>query len=91
MNGRVERKIKEIKISITKSTSNLRLSIMQWETFAARTANCINDLPLAIRDIKGDFEASDLITPNRLRLGRNNDRSPTGSFRIDNNPEKIIN
>jgi len=91
MNGRVERKIKEIKASITKSTTNLRLSIMQWEIFAARTANCINDLPLATRDIKGDFEASDLITPNRLRLGRNNDRSPTGRFLIQNNPEKIIN
>ena len=58
MNGRVERKIKEIKSSILKATSNLRLSIMQWETFAARTANCINNLPLAVRDIKGDFEAS---------------------------------
>ena len=90
INDRVERKIKEIKASIIKSTTNLRLSIMQWETFAARTANCINDLPLAIRDIKGDFEASDLITPNRLRLGRNNDRSPTGRFLVENNPEKII-
>ena len=32
MNGRVERKIKEIKGSITKSLENERISLLQWQT-----------------------------------------------------------
>ena len=50
MNGLVERKIREIKKSIEKSLSHQRLSILQWETFASRVANSLNDLPLAVRD-----------------------------------------
>ena len=50
-----------------------RLSILQWETLAAEISNSIDNLPLAIGNITGDLENLDLITPNRLRLGRNND------------------
>lgn len=90
MNGLVERKIREIKSSISKSISNQRLSILQWETFSARAANSINDLPLGVRDYNGNLEALDIITPNRLRLGRNNERSPTGDFVVSNDTSKII-
>ena len=38
-NGKVERKIREIKKSMSKTMSNLRLSLMQWETLAATVAN----------------------------------------------------
>ena len=37
-----------------------------------------------------DLENADLLTPNRLRLGRNNDRSPVGSLHVTNNPSKFI-
>ena len=73
--GRVERKIREIRSSIEKSIHLQRLSILHWETLASSIANSINNLPLAIKN-KGDFEFEDLITPNRLLLGRNNDRCP---------------
>ena len=63
---------------------------MQWETFCARTANCINDLPLGIRDFDGHVDTLDIITPNRLRLGRNNERSPAGRFDVPNNSSRII-
>ena len=53
-----------------------RLSILQWETLAAEISNSINNIPLAIGKITGDLENLDLITPNRLQLGRNNDRRP---------------
>ena len=43
MNGRVERKIKEIKGSITKSLENERTSLLQWETLVSKIANTIND------------------------------------------------
>ena len=32
----------------------------------------------------------DLLTPNRLHLGRNNDQSPIGPMMVTNNPEKFL-
>ena len=89
MHGKVERKIKEINQSIEKSLQNHRLSIMQWETLGSSIANQINNLPIAVGDISGDFECMDLITPNRLLLGRNNERCPDGVVFCDN-PSKIL-
>ena len=91
MHGKVERKIKEVKISLEKSIQNERLSILQWETLVAEIGNTINDLPLALGNVVSDFENMDLITPNRLRLGRNNDRSPVGPMMVTNSPERFIN
>ena len=90
INGRVERKIREIKKSINKSVSNKRLSILQWETLGASISNCINNMPLALGNIKSSTESLDLLTPNRLRLGRNNERSPEGPVRLENNYDKVI-
>ena len=64
MNGRVERKIREIKCSITKSLENERISLLQWETLLSEIANTINDLPLALGNITSQFENMDLLTPN---------------------------
>ena len=82
MNGRVERKIREIKASMTRTLMNNRLSIMQWETTSAQIANGINNLPLALGNLVSDFETMDLLTPNRLLMGRNNDCSPDGNMVI---------
>ena len=90
VNGKVERMIREIKKSLAKSVSNERLSVLQWETVAAEVSNSINDLPLALGNATSDFETMDLITPNRLRLGRNNERSPVGSLCVTNNPSRIL-
>ena len=90
MNGKVERKIREVKISLEKGIQNERLSLLQWETLVTEIANRINDLPLALGNVTSDYEAMDLLTPNRLRLGRNNQRSPSGSLTITNNPMKIM-
>ena len=76
VNGKVERRIRHIKDSISKVMINERLSFIQWETLVAQVANTINDLPLALGNIVSDFENMDLLTPNRLQLGRNNDRAP---------------
>ena len=72
VNGKVER-TRHIKESLEKNVQNERLSIIQWETVSAEIANAINDLPLALGNIVSDYENMDLITPNRLRLGRNNE------------------
>ena len=90
VHGKVERRIRHIRESLDKSVSNERLGIMQWETIAAVTANSINDLPLALGDVKSDLDNLDLITPNRLLLGRNNNRSPVGSMCVTNSHEKIL-
>ena len=80
----------EIKGTFTKSLENERISLLQWETLASEIANTINDLPLALGNITSQFESMDLLTPNRLRLGRNNDRSPIGPMMVTNNPEKFL-
>ena len=90
MHGKVERRIRHIKESLEKTMSNERLSVMQWETVAASVANSINNLPLALGNFKGDFESMDLITPNRLLLGRNNDRCPVGALSVASDLDKII-
>jgi len=47
-------------------------------------------MPLALGNVCSSFEAMDLITPNRLLLGRNNERCPIGPVEIPNNFNKII-
>ena len=69
---------------------NELLSVIQWETCAAEIANRTNDLPLAIGNITSDFEIIDLITPNRLKLGRNNDKSPSRCVKITSDSKKIL-
>ena len=85
-----KRKIGQIKGSITKSLENERISLLQWETLVSEIANTINDSPLALGNITSQFENIDLQTPNRLCLGRNNDRSPIGPMMVTNNPEKFL-
>ena len=89
-NGKVERKIREIKKSISKTVSNERLAMLEWETLAATIANTINNMPLALgSSVNPSTEFIDLLTPNRLKLGRNNERSPIGAMTtVDHN--KII-
>ena len=90
MHGKVERKIRSIKESLEKSVINERLSILQWETIGSQIANSINDLPISLGSVVSDLENLDLITPNRLRLGRNNERSPVGSMNVTNDPSKFM-
>ena len=87
VHGRVERKISEIRNSIEKSINNERLSILHC--ISATISNTVNNLPLAVGNHK-HFEMSDLITPNRLLLGRNNERSPSEPLSVSNDYDKII-
>ena len=52
--------------------------MLQWETLGDQVANSVNNQPIAIGN------------PNRLMLGRKNDRSPTGNLVTTNDPRKII-
>eukprot|EP00794_Sanderia_malayensis_P010652 gene10652-biopygen7789 len=89
MHGKFERKTREVNSSIKKNLQHHRLSLLQWETLVSSIGNQINNLPLAVGDVSGDFECLDLITPNRLLLGRNNERCPDGLIFCDH-PTKIL-
>ena len=90
MHGKVERKIKDVKITFSRHLQNHRLSIIQWETLGCQVANTLNNLPIAIGNVARDLEHLDLITPNRLLMGRNNSRCPSEKMIITQNLGKII-
>ena len=90
MHGRVERKIQHVKDAMSKELHKDRLSPIQWETIGDQIANCVNDTPLAVRSVPSDVEQIDLLTPNRLMLGRNNDRSPVVPLNVSSNLGKVI-
>ena len=46
-------------------------------------------MPLALNGYT-DFEVADILTPNRLLLGRNNDRSPTFPVQVTTKPDKFM-
>ena len=78
VHGKVERKIQEVKKSVNIYVENERLSLLQWETLMMQISNSINNLPIGIRSKQKNLDNLDLLTPNRLILGRNNNRSPNG-------------
>ena len=75
---------------MSKELDKEKLSVLEWETIGDQIANCINDTPLAMRYVPRDVEQIDLLTPNRLMLGRNNDRSPAGPLCTNFNPDRLI-
>ena len=77
MHGRVERKIRCVRESLERSMKGQKLSTIGWETLCSEIANCINDLPIGLNNYNADLDNLDLLTPNRLLLGRNNERSPS--------------
>ena len=90
MHGKVERKIMHVQGSFMKTAWHSRLPMLQWETLGDQVANSVNNRPIAIGNVVHDIENLDIPTPNRLILGRNNERCPTGALTVTNDPGKII-
>ena len=90
VHGRVERKIREVKKSVKLSVQNERLSVIQWETRMQQTSNSINNLPIGVKNKSEDLENLDILTPNRLILGRNNERCPNAALTICPDHKKIL-
>jgi len=90
--GRVERRIGIIKTTLSKlSESGFLLSFLGWETLFSRIANDLNNLPMARASSTGLSRPEwNVLTPNRLLLGRNNKRSLTGPLVIDSTPSHIL-
>ena len=90
VHGKVERKIQQIKKSIKRELNNRHLSIIQWETLSQQIANVINNLPIGLGNKVKGLENLDLLTPNRLLLGRNNDRGPNVPLILSHDIKKIV-
>ena len=90
MHGKVERRIRSVRESFGKVLHKEKLSSIQWETLAEQVANTMNNLPIAVRNETQGFENADLLTPNRLMLGRNNNRCPVGTLRVTGDVSKIL-
>ena len=90
MHGKVERKIRTVRESIEKKLQGHRLSLLQWESLGDQIANEINNLPLGTVRNTSSLEDLDILTPNRLLLGRNNERSPSGPLLVTNDTSKIL-
>ena len=90
MHGKVERKIRSVKESFSKHLQNERFPVIEWETLGETVANSINNLPIAVSNETRDLENIDLLTPNRLMLGRNNNRCPVGPVQVTEDIGKII-
>ena len=88
--GKVERKVRTVKETLNKGVQNAKLSTIEWETLCAEIANSVNNLPVVIGNETSELENLDLITPNRLRLGRNNSRSPIGVVEITDRLDRIL-
>ena len=56
----------------------------------SEVANAINDLPVAIGNDVADLEIADFLTPSRLVLGGNNQRSSVGPIWVTGKPDAII-
>ena len=86
--GRVERRIRAIRETLEKLgvQTSTPLSTLQWETLFAKIASMLDDLPLARGDKSNVTNLGyDILTANRLKLGRNNNRALEGpGFTIDN-------
>jgi len=88
--GRVERRIRTIRdmlqrLSDTTSHCN---TLLGWETVFARIASQIDDVPIARGTSTAPTDLGwEIITPNRLKLGRNNFRCLEGEVVIEACPQ----
>ena len=83
VHGKVERKIQTIKKSLAKlKCIDNKPSFLQWETLGQQISNSINNMPIGLGNKVDMLENLDILSPNRLILGRNNNRCPTAPLQI---------
>ena len=90
VHGKVERKIRQVKKCVNIHIQNERVSIVQWETLMQSISNSINNLPIGLKNKTEDLENLDILTPNRLILGRNNERCPNAPLIMTGDYKRII-
>ena len=79
--GRIEARVRIMRDMLDKLQANTQtpLTYLQWETLFSKISVMINDLPIAKCSRSNVSDPLwDIITPNRLILGRNNNRTIEG-------------
>ena len=77
--GKVEKVVQTMKKYIQERKGDmLTQSLMDWETTFCLIGNYMNNLPMSRMNNSRNlsYDVSEIITPNRLLLGKNNQRSP---------------
>jgi len=87
--GMAERGIQEVKKLLRKVFFGIKVDLLSFETNLAWIANELNNLPICLGSRTENLDHLDLITPNRLILGRNNRRAMTGYARIST-PSRLM-
>ena len=88
--GRVESKIKIVRklLQSLSDTAELVNTLLGWETMFLRIADQIDNLPIARGSSRAPTDLGwEIITPNRLKLGRNNYRQLEGTVILSNAPQ----
>ena len=88
--GRVEAKIKVVRtlLQSLSDTAELVNTLLGWETVFLRIADQIDNLPIARGSSRVPTDIGwEVITPNRLKLGRNNFRQLEGTIILSNAPQ----
>lgn len=81
--GRAEAKVKILRSMLGKLSvkSETVMTAIQWETLFSKISSQVDDVPIAKCANTNALDPGwEIITPNRLKLGRNNNRSLEGSF-----------
>ena len=87
--GMVERSIKEVKGLLEKLFGGRKLDLLTFETCLAFVCNELNNFPICIGSKTEHLGNVDIITPNRLLLGRNNRRSLGGFAKVET-PSRML-
>jgi hypothetical protein len=89
----VEAKIKVVRkiLQSLSDTADIVNTLLGWETVFARIADHIDNLPIARGTSRAPNDLGwDIITPNRLKLGRNNFRQLEGHIVLSGGPQTML-
>jgi len=91
--GRVEAKVKIVRkmLQVLADSSDECNTLLGWETVFSRIADHIDNLPIARGSDRAPTDLGwEVITPNRLKLGRNNFRQLEGSIVLSGGPQSLL-
>jgi hypothetical protein len=91
--GRVEAKIKILRemLQVFSDTCDLCNTVIGWETIFAKISDHVDNLPIARGTSSAPNDLGwEIITPNRLKLGRNNFRQLDGEIQLTGGPQGML-
>ena len=90
--GRVERRIgllRKMLATLTTATDKV-LTVLEWETLFKKAGNLMDEIPVAKgNSSSGTTSQWELLTPNRAKLGRNNNRDLVSATRLEDFPRGL--